>query len=896
MDIVVRVVYEGTTYDLEVLENIPLRLDISAAESQDIGTFFGVGSQTFVLPGTKTNNTFFEHAYEVGSDDVPAFYNTIQGYIIYDGETLLTGQFQLIDILRDEEGFVSYKCILQDSSVQFKDKIESQLLIDGEWDQYNHNLSVNNVTGSWNDSLFSGSIFYPVVDYGIDNSDDFPAIPRIQLGSTVTNNAGDINFLGTPMRLKQFLPAIKARDVLDIIFKTAGFRATGSFMESTDFNQAYILPKASEDLGISGTTGSLQTFSAIPYTNYNATFKIFNNFKKTTPLWFPNEQYDFGSNFSSQPSTATPIPSSSYVAPVDGRYTFQAEVTYLNSVTEQNSVFVGLYLTSGSGKHFEVIQDVPFTSPEVLTIATGGEMDLRSGDEVKLVFTVEGNRGPSGGSLVADEVVVTQTGTFWTCTDAPITYENAPVSMSLQFDQSTKSIDVVRGLIEQYNLIFTPEPNYDSVIRVETFDQWMWEGRVIDWTDKFETAERVSITHTVDEQNRELLLANEDDSDRFSVVSIDNAPNYQYGTLRLLSDSNIPQGSRKIGSYFGPTVLGGQLKSGSVDSDGVATFNIDTNSTFCFPHLYKFDNREQKSFKFRPRLGYKVINQLPIGTDGNRQNFYIGLPGTEGIEYANVTGSYGTISNVSVLPVTGSARDLHNNTQFSNFASAGLNLNAGLSNYNRYWKNYIDSLYWEGSRKVTLDLKFTAQEYKDIRLNDHIFIKDQQYRINKISGFNVTTDDVVTVELIRLFPGFYQGPTEPSCDFTISGSLSDSVCGPAPSPTPTPTPSPTPGPTPTPGPSPSPSPGPSPSPSPTPSPTPTPSVTCTEYDLICNSTSPGNCTFNVSCCDGSSITNLTLIPGSEATYCATAVSVTGPYGSATDTTSVCTDACFIGGS
>ena len=47
------------TYDLEIDNNIPLRLDISAVQNTDIGKSYGIGSQTFVLPGTKANNQFF---------------------------------------------------------------------------------------------------------------------------------------------------------------------------------------------------------------------------------------------------------------------------------------------------------------------------------------------------------------------------------------------------------------------------------------------------------------------------------------------------------------------------------------------------------------------------------------------------------------------------------------------------------------------------------------------------------------------------------------------------------------------------------------------------------------------------------------------------------------------
>ena len=54
----------ATITDLEIDSSIPLRLDISAVQNTEIGKLYGIGSQTFVLPGTKANNQFFKHAYK----------------------------------------------------------------------------------------------------------------------------------------------------------------------------------------------------------------------------------------------------------------------------------------------------------------------------------------------------------------------------------------------------------------------------------------------------------------------------------------------------------------------------------------------------------------------------------------------------------------------------------------------------------------------------------------------------------------------------------------------------------------------------------------------------------------------------------------------------------------
>ena len=772
MDIIVRVIYEGVTYDLDIDGNIPLRLDVSAVENGDIGSFFGVGSQTFDLPGTKGNNRFFKHGYEIGAEDIPALYNSIVGYIIYDGETLLEGQFQLTEIVTDESGFITYKCQISDSVVRFKDNISNKLVRNANWEPYNHILSPNNITGSWNDELLSGSIFYPVVDYGRTDSDVYPNIPRVQLGT----ETGSIGSTQTPLQAKQFLPAIKVKDVLDVLFDQVDYRYTGSFTETDDFNQMYILNKPNENLGIVIGEGATAVFEAIPNSNQTITEGVSENVLQQTEIFDPQNKYDGVSE---------------YTVSEEGEYTFAGQIGYFNPVFNRFDVTVQVLLTlrygtdNTPGNYVELDYDEERygadyvgLGPFFQTVSFNGQ--LSAGNKVWL--HVEYNK-ELGSGTPGNLTLISSNGKF-ECTLAPITYNGATVDMALQWNPKLKSIDVIKGLIQQFNLVLTPSNTELATIEIDTFDTWISKGQFKDWTQKYETAKRISLSHTIDEQQKEILLKNADDADRFSKLSIDNSPGFQYGTLRLLSDNNISQGTKKIGDFFSPVVLGGAIVPFETGSDGVPTYNIDFNTRFVLPHLYKFENTKQQSFAFKPRIGYKVTNTLPSGSQIN-----IGIS----TDFVNVTGSYSTISNISELPaVNGTARDLHFSNDYVNYTYANLGLDNGVSAFDSYWKTYLDSLYWEENRKLTIDLEFDSYEYKSIKLNDIIFIKNQRYRINKISGFNLTNNDVVTVELIKLYPAYYSDTTADLLDCGFDFDTVEVTPTPTPTQTPTPTPTPTP--------------------------------------------------------------------------------------------------------
>jgi hypothetical protein len=792
MSVVIRVIYEGTTYDLDIQEDIPLRLDISAIENSEIGEFFGVGSQTFDLPGTKNNNRFFKHAYNIGGEDIPAFYNTIDGFIISKGETLLKGQFQLLETVKDEDGYVNYKCQITDETVQFKDNIQNKLIKNADWSEYEHTLNTGSIIDSWRGGLLGGKVYYPLADYGYNDPESQGNYPLFAFGEPdqFGNVVGNFfNNTATPIQPNQFLPAVRAKDTLEVICAQAGFSASGDFINSGYFSNLYLLPKAKEEIGIV-ISGSEQA-TGYAYNNYNQSIS-----PNSTNVELAANQIavdPLGKFFNSGSEGYV-----YYLADGNGQYEASAQIGFFNPVSFSTAVVeVEIRLVRGSFPFSAAVissEKREFSSADgfnTFTLSTGGSFNSTTSEDLWVWVDYRTISGPTPPNLnlfgFSSQLRVDS---------APEVFNNATVDMALQWPADLKSIDIVKGIIQQFNLVVYPHPTQSKTIVFAQFDDWIREGESKDWTEKWDTATRVSVKHTIDEEPQELILGNEDDADRFSVEAKESDPFYQYGTLRILADNNISQGSKSVKNKFAPTVLGGPFVSGSLTAEGNPTYNIDLGSSFAYPHLYKFENNQLKSYKFRTRIGFKSNNSFPSGSDKHRI-----VIGTGYGDVTIVTGSYGTLSNVNGLPAQPGAADLHFNNTYFKFAGPGLNLGNTTSNFDTYWKTYIDSLYWDENRKVTLDIQFNSDEYKNIKLNDIIFVKDQQYRINKISGFNVTQNDVATVELIRLYPQYYQN--NPDCDFQVTVEplncdfTFQAVPESQPTATPTPTTSPTPTPTPT---------------------------------------------------------------------------------------------------
>ena len=734
-DLILRVTYDGVVTDLDVDGDVPLRLDMSTVESQDFGKVFGVGSQTFDLPGTSNNNKFFNHAYSVSATDIPGFYNTIPCDVILNGETLLLGRLQLIEVITSDEGYIDYKVQVTDTVLQFEEALNGLLIKNADFSSYNHTFNSASILDSWDDNLLSGSIFYPLAEYGGQNDTNNFSFATFSSGSAFdqpTTRAWDVG--AHPYQPEQFLPAIKAKDLLTVIFDQVGFRYTGSFAESDDFNQAYVLPKGQDGIGPVVDPSLIAVFEA----------------EENTPQSFTvaaqtNVQVNFTSEIS-DPQSAYNAAQSHYVAPANGDYIFRADMVFDNPtigtidiVTYRLDLVKGIYPSSAT-----VIDTAQVTinalEGATVNLAVGGKHTLNSGDDVWVLFTktVGGNAFSVAGSTFG-------------CSDAPPSVVDTTLLMGLQFQADTKSLDILKGFMEQYNLVMVPEQNSSRTIVIETFNDWIREGEIKDWSQKYDTAKRIGINHTVDELPKETFLKNKDDVDRFSKVTIENQPNDQYGTLRLLADNNISQGEDTIGDFFAPVILSGPFEIETTPARDLPEsqsfdFDIDVNDNTVIPHLYKLENKQIQSFAFKPRIGYKVSNTV--------QYPYVINIGELG-SFTQISGSYATLSNVAALPViSGSTNDLLFNNTYTPYTDAGFNFNNSVSNYKRYWETYYSSLYWDDATRVTLDLFFEPYEYESIQLNDRILINNIIYRINKIKGFNLTRRDVVTVELLRLYPAY----------------------------------------------------------------------------------------------------------------------------------------------
>jgi hypothetical protein len=543
-----------------------------------------------------------------------------------------------------------------------------------------------------------------LVDYGLDGTD--PSIRPIQFGGT----NGKIDNSNSPLQIQQFKPAVRLKSVLDKIFESANYSYESSFFDSAEFQSIYTLTTNNDKLGITTNQSQDSGFLA----EKTASQVLAGPVAFVQDINFNDEVYDPANGYN-------PV-TSQFVVSNPGTYAFKASLDFNKNTIGKISlctVFLIVNNVAVASQYYDIKQNNVGT----MAFTTAG-FTLGIGDIVSLAVTWEGYDV----AINPIDLDIRNTSTFGTIY-APIQVVGGDVDMGQQFDPQIKALDFLKGVIQKFNLVIEPKKNERNTLIIEPFDTWADSGVVKDWTDKYDRSTKISVKHPIQDQPASITFTDGDDVDSLTAYAKNNFDNtLTYGGYTYVSDSDIPQGTRKVGGFFSPLPAKG----------------IPLGPQVIIPHLYRRDGTDTKAYKFKPRLGYRIDDQQSIGAT-NGQYFIYDAQSTSAVGL----NSYSTISSLQSYPI-GTGSSLHYDAgRWYPFHQNQADGKTPDGAFNTYWGRYINELYDESARILTLNMQFDPIDLKDIQLNDKIFIDNAYYRINKISGFNISDRDNVRVELLK---------------------------------------------------------------------------------------------------------------------------------------------------
>ena len=713
----------GITYDLDLINDLDFKLDISAIESGQIGKVFGVSSQQLTLPPSNTNNEFFGNLYDIGATPSTSFIKTTPCQILQNGIEIFSGKLYLENVVTDNQGNDIYNVVVVNETVDFNFLIKDTTFGDLDFTALNHTYSYGNITSSWDGDLVDGAIFYPLVNYGFDEEN--PLDTQIKGGGeprTFTNPA-------SPLRVDDFKPAIRLRECLDAIFELTNYEYTSSlFTSGSEIDTLYMLATKDDKKGISAVSPVSQSFRAFEAFNQDYVAPSINDLVEFTTESFDN---------AGQYNTTT----SKFTAGADGTYQFELnlvyEITGYSGVGDSRFADVKIFK---NGSQFDVYNfDLTGAVTGQMNVVTQYyALDNTDTIEVRVSFSKSG---------VGSETlrIVGSGNTRFKLLQGPTTLLGGNVDISQVYDNISVP-EFLQGLIEKFNLVIEPIKNQRNVLKIETFNDWVDDGEVVDWTDKVDYNTKWSISHPLQGQPKDIKFNDVEDNIALTAYHKRTTGNV-YGDFDYVSESDLASGQKQIGKFFAPTPFKG----------------IPGSPQTVMPTLAEKDDSTQpfKRFDFKPRLLFRTPTRQPAlgllaktGAGALVQNqFYF----EDESNVVHTETDYGLASHLQTLPaVFGETLDIHFGNNWSpghyNYHQPQFNGETKRTAFYEYWSFYVNELYDVDSRKVVMNIFLSPNEIPQISLNNKIFIDGHYYRINKISGANVSREASVEVELLKTLP------------------------------------------------------------------------------------------------------------------------------------------------
>ena len=715
--------------ELDVISGSPFTLDLNFKDIKDLKAK-GSHSYNFRLPSSPDNDAFFGSYFQVGSyysNDNFSFnpFGMAECFVLQDTLEVFKGNLQLTNIYLKDKNRYEYECIIFSSEVGFIDILKGVKFLDLDYSEWNHELTPTIVYNSYNaDGIDGGNIRYSLWDYGIGHaSNQYVDYFQQPAGGILlwTTNSFDI----TKLR-----PQVKLKALIDKVFNMAGYKYESAFFDSADFGKIY------QDLNYNKTES---IYTEVPSESYLAIAE------NTSTQLIPNSQSNIALRKVEFPTEITDEAvqwnntDSYWSCQVDGSYTITitGKVTpSLAAAVESNNVAFQFW-NGWNGVLDEVIEtdDIYWVGGLLSVPNVGAEFSI----SVVLPYVLASNVATkryrvslwcgvidndyNGASLINWELEDMKINIVANDIDSSTTnlvYINNLFG-ELKIDHWWKSI------LTKFNLVTIPSKTDSKILKIEPYNDYVDTGVSKDWNDKIDYKKDVQITPPTKYCGKQVKFKDSQSND------------YMYQSYKR---NPFNEEEPTYGEYIEPGVRNQFAEKDTVfTSVFVPTINYPLNNGAfnlgvysCAVWNVKEDGTKQNTGGIRLSFFHGVkelLNGMAYRLDGNAKTNYPFFSAYSEKDFTDGTNVW-SINWKETL--TTPPQDWDSLPGF------------GLAR--KFWKNYILDNFNVNSRMITASIRLNPRDIADFSFADTIQLMGQNYRVNSIKGYPISSTGNAKVELL----------------------------------------------------------------------------------------------------------------------------------------------------
>ena len=730
-------------YDtLDIYNDIPIKINKSFAELQDISKKNSDYTVGLKLPGSKKNNRFFENFFNV--DNVSLYFDVtkkVECDILVNDESFFTGYLRLnnTSVLNSK---VEYDVTIYSTIADLYGQIGNKLLKDLNFRDpdyfYNHVFTRDNTLYGWRyESLKSSNVipstyFYPVAHNGYVYANSGNTL-TVQTGTTTGTSIytttklgnwstaaaaytagsqrGHINSVEDGIRNNQLKPALNVYGLLQLIFRESGYRIKSDFLNTPWMKLLYM--------------------------------------------------YGYFSDNSPKLSFTAPPPSTFGPTGVDILPT-QTGVTNLT-----------LYVVK-AGTGTPALCDTNITGTLTLRVISSGTL-------IPVNFTIAANL-PSyqinwSAGLTIHRLVTSvgvtnnllsylpsQSGTTVDLVDGEY------LDMNLSIDPDIKQIDFLSSIAKKFNLLFIPNKDNPREIIIEPYEYYVGKGNVYDWTDKLSWDKGFTVQPAQNFVETELYLTDKDDGDAGNKEFRDTN-NRTYGRNIVYNPTEFKSSQKKIETIFSPQLIRKWNPSTLTGVTNDVGIPLMINYAETSQETDNIVDWTYTGVKTNPRLIYNLGNFSPF-LDKPKETFTItGFTSNFfKIENSSGTDPQGSLVNPMVshtMPLGNPDGNKINNDSISILfncepqtdiqgrsvellgSGSTLNIYTEKNLYNRFYFNRVENAYNKNTRMLSGFFNLDTIDVSNLEAEDLIKVNDQYFTWNKVEEYDITNPELTKVELVQ---------------------------------------------------------------------------------------------------------------------------------------------------
>jgi hypothetical protein len=688
-----RLFVEGIEAD--TLGDIDVEFTFSVADVSDIERRNTSYSKTLTLPSTaknqqlfgnifdiSVNNDYYEEDVNIGVNFNPA--KQAKAQIFLDNVKIFDGVLRMMKI-NSKAGDILYEVNMFGRLRDILHELGDKTLADLDFDDYDHVWNRTDIEASWGRTEWvdgASNYVYPLVDYGYSvDSITYP--------------------------IKNFKPAVFVSEILKRIFAEANFQITAPFFNSFYFRKLLLI---TAEKTITKESTTLLDQSPVLYqqeVTTAATFSRLLNFSSTLASGFTIENSGTRFRWNKAQSLSTGLT-------LNLRLSFEA----LQAPTD--NVWTISVLKNGSQQVFSS-KTVPFNTIGQfyfwnVEINTGISLAFNDYFEIRLTGEIVGTN-----TQLQTEVVIAPIGSFKIGNTVPVAVEleqGDTMKIEYTLPKSLKQRDFLKSIISMYNLYVTQDRLRTNVLEIVPYNEFYrtFKDQALDWSDKLDQSQEISITPLSELSAKEYRLTFDDDSDYWS-TSYKTKFNEAYGESRTIIDNDFILDTKTVKVVFSPPVMREQV-TGRI-----------------MIHLYKIENNVKVPDNFKPRIAYwkpQVASPTPW----------------------NITYSTGNVA-YNNYPYAGHLDDPFAPSSDVLFANPrevyfSIGVYPGVNLYTEYYEGLITSIGDRNSRLLEGYFYLTPTDIMNLDFRTIVKVGVHYFQLEKVDKYNPIANGLSYVSLFKI--------------------------------------------------------------------------------------------------------------------------------------------------